>query len=149
MKFNSAIPPGATFKFVVPKDKKLNCKDTDIVIIDEIDYVLIDMQTNFEVYNAVKRDGKYKQSKKMPTIIGLTATSFNELNPDEQMFLTGSHHAFNFQSSTIPMSFTDVALRRTVDEYLVMMESGDYSRYSLLVYIAEDKINYFRDRMMV
>ena len=96
MKFNSAIPPGATFKFVVPKDKKLNCKDTDIVIIDEIDYVLIDMQTNFEVYNAVKRDGKYKQSKKMPTIIGLTATSFNELNPDEQMFLTGSHHTFNF-----------------------------------------------------
>ena len=66
------------------------------MIIDEIDYVLIDMQTNFEVYNSVKRDGKYKQSKKMPTIIGLTATSFNELNPDEQMFLTGSHHNFMF-----------------------------------------------------
>ena len=66
------------------------------MIIDEIDYVLIDMQTNIEVYDSVKKDGKYKKSKKTPTIIGLTATKFEELNPDEKMFLTGSHHTFNF-----------------------------------------------------
>ena len=70
--------------------------DTDIVIIDEIDYVLIDMQTNIDVYDSVKKGGKFKKSKKMPTIIGLTATDFNELNPDEQMFLTGSHHNFKY-----------------------------------------------------
>ena len=122
--------------------------DTDIVIIDEIDYVLIDMQTNIDVYDSVKKGGKFKKSKKMPTIIGLTATDFNELNPDEQMFLTGSHHNFRFQSSTIPMSFTDLTLRRTVDEFLAMMET-DYKRYALLIYMNEHQIKYFTERMNV
>ena len=118
------------------------------MIIDEIDYVLIDMQTNIEVYDSVKKGGKFKKSKKMPAIIGLTATNYSELNPDEQMFLTGSHHIFNFQYSTRPMSFTEVTLRRTVDEFLGMM-STNYERYALLIYMHERQINYFEERVNV
>ena len=46
------------------------------------------------------------------------------------------------------MSFTDVTLRRTVDEFLGMM-STNYERYALFIYIHERQINYFEERVNV
>jgi len=119
-KFDETRAVLAGVRYSVPTNRRLICKDTDIDIIDEVDHVLIDMQCNIDVFDASsKKDGRYKQSLKTPIIIGLTATRLEELDWDEKLFLT-RHHSFNYFCSTIPMSFSNVTLFRSVDEFVMM-----------------------------
>ena len=102
------------------------------MIIDEADYVLID-----RMYRILPVTAKSADWKQIP-VIGLTATSYSELTPDESVWLS-TDLGYTIYDSKIREEL-DSNFARTLSITLQDFFGAQFDQYARLLYVEVDRL---------